>query len=91
MLSHFSHVRLFMTTWTVAHQAHLSMGFSRQEYWSGWPFPSLGILLTQGSNLYLLHLLNWQACSLPQKWTDRDSSSHKSLPTPPVQLKTEEY
>ena len=31
---------LFVTLWTVAHQAPLSMGFSRQEYWSGPPFPS---------------------------------------------------
>ena len=36
-----SHVRLFTTPWTVAHQAPPSMGFSRQEYWSGVPFPSL--------------------------------------------------
>ena len=35
-----SRVRLFATTWTVARQAPLSMGFSRQEYWSGLPFPS---------------------------------------------------
>ena len=35
-----SHVRLFSTPWTVAHQAPLSMGLSRQEYWSGLPFPS---------------------------------------------------
>ena len=35
-----SHVRLFATSGTVAHQASLSMGFSRQEYWSGLPFPS---------------------------------------------------
>ena len=34
------HVRLFATPWTVAHQAPPSMGFSRQEYWSGFPFPS---------------------------------------------------
>ena len=33
-----------MTPWTVAHQAPLSMGFSRQEYWSGLPFPSPGDL-----------------------------------------------
>ena len=39
-----SHVRLFVTPWTVAHQAPLSMGFSRQEYWSGLPFPSPGNL-----------------------------------------------
>ena len=37
-----SHVRLFATAWTVAHQASLSSGFSRQEYWSGLPFPSPG-------------------------------------------------
>ena len=35
-------VRLFATLWTVAHQAPPSMGFSRQEYWSGLPFPSPG-------------------------------------------------
>jgi len=34
-------VRLFVTPLTVAYQAPLSMGFSRQEYWSGLPFPSL--------------------------------------------------
>ena len=40
-----SRVRLFATPWTTAHQAPLSMGFSRQEYWSGVPLPS-GSLLT---------------------------------------------
>ena len=35
-------VRLFVTLWTVAHQAPLSMGFSRQEYWSWLPFPRSG-------------------------------------------------
>ena len=40
MLSHFSHVWLYVTLWTAAHQAPLSTGFSRQEYWSGLPFPS---------------------------------------------------
>ena len=39
-----SHVRLFATSWTVAYQAPLSMGFSRQEYWSGLPFSSPGDL-----------------------------------------------
>ena len=37
-----SHVQLFVTPWTVACQAPLSMGISRQEYWSGLPFPSPG-------------------------------------------------
>ena len=44
----FSHVWLFATPWTVAHQAPPSMGFSRQEYWSGVPFPSLGDLPNPG-------------------------------------------
>ena len=44
MLSCFSCVRLFVTPWTVAHQAPLSMGFSRQEYWSGLPCPPPGDL-----------------------------------------------
>ena len=42
VLSRFSRVRLFATLWTVACQAHPSMGFSRQEYWSGLPLPSPG-------------------------------------------------
>ena len=37
-----SHVQLVVTPWTVAHQAALSMGFSRQEYWSGLACPPLG-------------------------------------------------
>ena len=41
-------VRLFATLWTVAYQALLSMGFSRQEYWSGVPFPSPGDLPNPG-------------------------------------------
>ena len=41
-------VRLFVTPWTVAHQAPLSMGFSRQEYWSGLPCPPLGNLPDPG-------------------------------------------
>ena len=40
LLSHFSHVRLCATPKTAAHQAPLSLGFSRQEHWSGLPFPS---------------------------------------------------
>ena len=43
-----SRVRLFATPWTVAHEAPLSMGFPRQEYWSGLPFPSPGDLPDPG-------------------------------------------
>ena len=44
VLSHFSRVQLFVTSWTVALQAPLSTGFSRQEFWSGLPGPRLGDL-----------------------------------------------
>ena len=54
------------TPWTVARQAPLFLGFSRQEYWSGLPCPPpQGIFPTQGSNLHLLRILHWQADSLP--------------------------
>ena len=42
VLSHFSHVQLFVTPWTTAHQAPLSTGLPRQEYWSGVSVPSSG-------------------------------------------------
>ena len=45
----------FETPWTAAHQAPLSMGFSRQEYWSGLHFLLQGVFPTQGLNLGLLH------------------------------------
>ena len=48
VLSCFSPIWLFVTLWTVAHQALLSMEFSSQEYWSGLPFPSPGGLLDPG-------------------------------------------
>ena len=64
MLSHFSCVWLFATPWAVARQVPLSMGFSRQAYWSGLPCPPPGDLPTQGSNLRLICFLYWQAGSL---------------------------
>ena len=48
MLSCFSHVQLFATLWTIASQDPLSMGFSRQEYWSGFPCPPPGHLPDPG-------------------------------------------
>ena len=65
MLSRFSCVHLFFTLWTVACQAPLSMGFSRQEYWNGWSFPSPKHLPNPELNPSLLHLFHWQADSLP--------------------------
>ena len=63
MISHFSHVRLFVILWTVARQAPLSMGFSRQEYWSGWLCPPPGDLPDRTHISYVSCL--WQAGSLP--------------------------
>ena len=65
MLSHFSHVRLFATLWTVAHQAPLFVGFSRQEYWSGLPCPPPGDLPDSGIKPTSLTSSDWQAGSLP--------------------------
>ena len=48
LLSHFSHVQLFVTLWAVAHQAPLFMEFSRQDNWSELPFPSPGHILYFG-------------------------------------------
>ena len=64
MLSHFSRIWLLLTLWTIAYQARLSVGFSRQEYWSGFPCPPPRNFPTEGSNPCVLHLLCWQAGSL---------------------------
>ena len=55
-------VWLFVTPWTISCHTPLSMGFSRQEYWSGCQFLLQGIFSTQGSKAHLLH---WQVDSLP--------------------------
>ena len=67
-------VWLFVTPWTTARQAPLSMEFSRQEYW-GLPFPTHGIFPTQQSNPCLLH---WQVDFL--------QLSHLGSPHPPLPL-----
>ena len=65
-----SRIWLFATPWTVARQAPLSMWFSRQEYWSGLPFPSLGDLPNQeiksASSVSLLHC-RWILCLLSHR------------------------
>ena len=58
-------VQLYVTPWTVAHQASLSMGFSRQEYWSGLPFPSPGDPPDPGIEPVSPAL---QADSIPSEW-----------------------
>ena len=60
-----SPIRVFATPGTVAHQAPQSMGFSRQEYWSGLPFASPGDLPNPGTEPASLCLLHWQVDSLP--------------------------
>ena len=69
MLSCFSRVRLSATLRTAAHQAPPSTGFSRQEYWSGLPFPSLGECLGVGK-LLLVNLLNTQKLNLNVNWME---------------------
>ena len=54
VLSCFSHVQLFVTLWTIAHQVPLSMGFSRQEYWSGLLCPPPGDLPNPGTEFFCI-------------------------------------
>ena len=83
---------LFATPWTVACQAPLPMGFSRQEYWSGFLWPPLGTFPTQGLNLGLLHFRQIFYFFLPSelpgkpisKW---NTSLKKKLPVWEVPLK----
>ena len=61
-------VRLFGSPWTIVHQAPLSIEFSRQEYWSGLPFPTPGIFLTQGLNPGLLITSTLEQQKVPLRW-----------------------
>ena len=65
MLSHLSCVQLFETPWTAAHQAPLSMGFSRQEYWSGLSGPLPGNLPDPGMEPLSLVSFALQVDALP--------------------------
>ena len=73
-----SRVRLFATPWTIAHQAPPSMGFSRQEYWSGLPFPSPGDLPNPGVKPGSPAL---QTDALPSEPPVKFSSVTQSCPT----------
>ena len=76
-LNHFSHIRLFVTLWTVAHQAPLSMGFSRQEYWVGCH------ALLQGYGQYqILSVFQQLIWYIPLCWTER--TLRASSPPPGV-------
>ena len=71
-------VWLFVTPCTVACQAPLSMGFPRQESWSGLPFPLQGIFLIWKSEPGLLHLLHWQAHSLSPSYLGNTKKKNKA-------------
>ena len=80
MPSCFSCVRLFVILWTVARQAPLFMGFSKQEYWSGLPFPPLGDLPDSGVELGSTWLnLDWREFD---PWVRKIPWSRKWHPTP---------
>ena len=75
-----SHVRLLVTPWTAAYQAPPSMGFSRQEYWSGVPLPSLGRPLKGSEKEWKisaqLHLVKQYSCKYPEGSLTLWSRSH---------------
>ena len=76
----FSHISLFVTPWTVAHQTPLSMEFSRQEYWSGLLFPTLGDLPDPGIKPTSLALqVNSLPILPPGKFPGEDYSAVKGM------------
>ena len=82
-LSCFGRVRLFATPWNVAHRAPLSIEFSKQEYWSGLPFPSPGDLPDPGLKPTSPAIPALQADSLPM--------SHQGSPAPGKSLFSPRY
>ena len=63
-----SHVRIFVTPWTVAYHSPLSMGFSREEYWSGLTFPSPENIPDPGIEPGPPSEPPWKSTSLPRPW-----------------------
>ena len=78
VLRHFSRVRLFATLWTVAHQLLCPRDSPGKNTGVGGHARLQGIFLTQGSNPCLLHLLHWQAGSLPLAPPGKPSNVNKS-------------
>ena len=89
MLSHFSHVQLFAMPWTVARQTPLSMGFSRQVYWSGLPCPPPGNLPNPGieprSPTLQADCLPAEPLEKPMNTGEGSQSSQGALPHPGIQ------
>ena len=77
----FSHVELFVIPWTVACQAPLSMGFSRQEYWNGLPCPPPGFLPNRGIEPVAPAALVLQADSLQLSYLGSPVSTYQSIIT----------
>ena len=90
-----SHVRLFATPWTVAHQAPPSMEFTRQEYWSGLPFPSPGDLPDPGIKPPLLSstrvLYHWAARAACESAMCTYTPSLWGLPVTPLHTTLNKY
>ena len=83
VLNRFSRVQLCVIPWIVAHQAPLSMGFSRQEYWSGLPWSPPGHLPYPGIELASLSSnVYWQAGSLPLAPPGKPSITFVQLSSP---------
>ena len=85
-LNHFSLVQLFVTPWTLAVQAPLFMGFSRQEYWSGLPWPPPWDLPDLGIKPRSLMSLHWQQDSLPLVLPGKPLSQREALNSDPVSI-----
>ena len=85
-----SRVLIFVTPWTASHQSPLTMGFLRQEYWSGCHFLLQGIFPTQGSFPHLLCLLYWQVDSLPLAYLSH-ISENKIIEKSRAQTQTQKY
>ena len=92
MCESLSRVRLFATPWTIAHQAPLSLGFSRQEYWSGLPSPSPGDLpdpgIKPGASLGAQQVKNppavWEIWVQTLGWEDsleKETATHSRILT----------
>ena len=83
ILSCFNHVQLCVTLWTTAYQAPLSMGFSRQEYWSGLPCPPPEDLPNPGiePKTLMSFYLHWQVGSLPLAPPGKPQSLVRELET----------
>ena len=90
LLSHFSHVRLCATPETAAHQAPPSLGFSRQEYWSGVPLPSPVCMLNRVQFCETPWTIPHQVylsmeCSRQEYWTGLPFSTLGDLPYPGIE------